>query len=159
MHDLYRLKENLVKELEELGKQDLSKSSLDTVDKLAHAAKNVAKVIEACEEEEYSNAMGGGYSRRGGYSREMSYRDGGGSYGDMSYADDGRDFVRPDGSYRDGGMSYARGRRGNVARDSMGRYSRANDEMVRDVRLLVNKAGDEQTRQELSKLLDKLETM
>ena len=60
MHDLYKLKDNLVKELEELGKQDLSKSTLDTVDKLAHAAKNVAKVIECCEKDEYSMAMGGG---------------------------------------------------------------------------------------------------
>ena len=141
MHDLYRLKENLVKELEELGKQDLSKSSLDTVDKLAHAAKNVAKVIECCEEDEYSNAMG--YSRRGGYSRRMSYADGS-SYGDMSYADDPRmDFVRPDGSYRDGGMSYARGRGPGAKRDSMGRYS--------------SEGGvDEHTKEELRKLIEKM---
>lgn len=154
MHDLYRLKENLVKELEELGKQDLSKSSLDTVDKLAHAAKNVAKVIECCEDEEYSNAMG--YSRRGGYSRRMSYGDGG-SYGDMSYADEGRgDFVRPDGSYRDGGMSYARGRGRYAKRDSMGRYSRANDEMTEELMKLMDKAPDEQTRIEIRKLMEKM---
>ena len=70
MHDLYRLKDNLVKELKELGKQDLNKNNLDYVDKLAHAAKNMAKVIECCEEEEYSHAVSGrGYSRDG-YSRE-----------------------------------------------------------------------------------------
>ena len=156
MHDLYRLKENLVKELEELGKQDLSKSSLETVDKLAHAAKNVAKVIEACEEEEYSNAMGG-YSRRGNYSRRMSYADGGGSYGDMSYADEGRsDFVRPDGSYRDGGSSYARGRGRYARRDSMGRYSRAEDEMAEGLMKLMDKAPDEQTRSEIRKLMEKM---
>lgn len=65
MHDLKRLKDMLVKELEEYGKSgNVSKSSLDYVDKLAHATKNLAKVIEACEAEEaYSNAMEGRYSR------------------------------------------------------------------------------------------------
>ena len=149
MHDLYRLKENLVKELEELGKQDLSKSSLDTVDKLAHAAKNVAKVIECCEEDEYSNAMG--YSRRGGYSRRMSYADG------RSYANDGSDnYVRPDGSYRDGGMSYARGRGAGAKRDSMGRYSRAEDETIMQLEQLMDTAQDEHTRKEIRKILDRM---
>lgn len=55
MHALYDLKEKLVEELEEIGKKpSLDKSSLDLVDKLAHATKNLCKVIEACEEEEYS---------------------------------------------------------------------------------------------------------
>ena len=96
MHDLYALKEKLVKELEEYGRSDdMSKSTLDIVDKLAHACKNVAKVIECCDEE---------YSKEG-----------------RSYRDPSTDYVRPDGSYRD--MSY-RGRGRNANRDSMGRYSR-----------------------------------
>lgn len=75
MHDLKNLKEMLVKELEEFGKSgNLSKASLDTIDKLAHATKNLAKVIESCEEEEYSNAMGR-YSREGAYDTTRSYRD------------------------------------------------------------------------------------
>ena len=136
MHDLYKLKDNLVKELEELGKQDLSKSTLDTVDKLAHAAKNVAKVIECCEEEEYSMAMGGGYSRRGGYSMRDSYAD-----GDFRAADGIRNYVRPDGSYAD--SSYARGRGAGAKRDAMGRYS--------------SEGGvDEHTKEELRKLIDKM---
>ena len=147
MHDLYKLKDNLVKELEELGKQDLSKSTLETVDKLAHAAKNVAKVIECCEEEEYSMAMGSGDSRRGGYSRRGSYADGR-SYMDGSYADgeyraaDGiRNYVRPDGSYAD--SSYARGRGAGAKRDAMGRYS--------------SEGGvDEHTKEELRKLIEKM---
>ena len=106
MRDLYKLKDSLVKELEDLGRMGLSKSNLDTVDKLAHAAKNLAKVIECCENDEYSN----------GYSRRMSYADEGYS------ADLAKPYVRPDGSYRDGGMSHARGRR-NAPRDAMGRYS------------------------------------
>ena len=138
MHDLYKLKEDLVKELGELGKQGVTKSSLESIDKLAHAAKNVAKVIESCEEEQYSGAMGGGYSRRGGYTRGMSYGDGG-SYG----MDPAADFVRPDGSYRDGGMSYARGRR-NAPRDAMGRYSGAEGSV------------DEKTKEELRKLIEQM---
>lgn len=157
MHDLYRLKESLVKELEEYGKSgELSKSSLETIDKLAHATKNIAKVIECCEEEEYSNAMSHrSYSEEDGYSRGMSYADNGNG---SSYANDGRNsFVRPDGSYRDGGMSsYARGRRGNVRRDAMGRYSRAEDEMTEGLMKLMEKAPDEQTRNEIRKLMDRM---
>ena len=53
MHDLHKLKSALVRELEEYGRKgDMSKASLDMVDKLAHAAKNVAKVIESCDGEE-----------------------------------------------------------------------------------------------------------
>lgn len=145
MHDLYKLKDSLVEELEKLGKQDLSKSSLDTIDKLAHAAKNVAKVIECCEDEEYSNAMGG-YSRRG-YSRRMSYADNE-NYPNM-------DFVRPDGSYRDGGMSY-RGRGRGAKRDAMGRYSSAGDEMYDKLHELMDSAPDEHTRNEIRKLIEKM---
>lgn len=144
MHDLYRLKENIVKELEDYGKQGLSKSNLDVIDKLAHAGKNVAKIIECCEGEEYS--MGRNYSMRDSY-RGGSYR--GSSYRD-SYADEA--YVRPDGSY-------ARGRGAGAKRDSMGRYSSEGNEAAYDVRMLLNRTHDEQTRQELSKLLDKLESM
>ena len=144
MHNLYKLKENIVKELEELGGQSLTKSNLEDIDKLAHAGKNVAKIIECCEEEEYSNAMGG-YSRRG-------------SYADMSYADDGRgDFVRPDGSYRYATpeASYARGRRGNVRRDAMGRYSRGGD-ISEDLEKLMNKTDDERVKDEIRRLMERM---
>lgn len=128
MHDLYALKESLVKELKHYGmKGGLSASSLDVVDKLAHAAKNVAKVIECCEEEEYS---GRGYSR--GMSNRMSQAEG--SYADSSYADSY--YVRPDGSY-------ARGRGSGAKRDSMGRYSREGE-------------MDEQTKQKLRDMIEKM---
>lgn len=154
MHNLYKLKENIVKELEELGGQNLTKSNLEDIDKLAHAGKNVAKIIECCEEEEYSKAMGG-YSRRGSYA-DRSYADG--SYADMSYADDGRgDFVRPDGSYRYATpeASYARGRRGNVKRDAMGRYSRSGD-ISEDLEKLMNKTDDERVKDEIRRLMDRM---
>lgn len=141
MHDLYKLKDSLVKELKGYGKSgDLSKSSLEMIDKLAHATKNLEKVIECCEEEEYSMGRGmGGYSRRG-----MSYRDSyGDSYADGDYraADGVRNYVRPDGSYAD--MSYARGRGAGAKRDAMGRYS--------------SEGGvDEHTKEELRKLIEKM---
>lgn len=77
MHDLYNLKEMLCKELSDYGKDGgLSLSSLDTIDKLAHAAKNVAKLIG--EDDGYSR-RGGSY-RDGGYSRDGYYYDDGNSY-------------------------------------------------------------------------------
>ena len=155
MHDLYKLKDDLVKELKDYGKDGgVTKANLETIDKLAHAAKNVGKVIECCEDEEYSMGMDGGYSRRGmGYSRRMSYADGG-------YSGDGN-YVRPDGSYRREivDSSYARGRGRGAKRDAMGRYSSAEDQAVQEVRMLLNKTHDEQTRQELSRLIDRLESM
>lgn len=79
MHELNSLKDMLVKELEEFGKSgQLSKASLDTIDKLAHATKNLVKVIECCEADEYSHRMGRSYAERG-----YSYRD-----GEHSYAND-----------------------------------------------------------------------
>ena len=98
MHELYELKDKLMKELEEYGKQDLTAGSLEVVDKLSHSIKNICKIIEASEEE--------GYSMRG-----MSYDDG--------MTNGGRD--RMSRNYRG---SYARGRGSNARRDSMGRYAR-----------------------------------
>ena len=154
MHDLYKLKDNLVKELEELGKQDLSKSTLETVDKLAHAAKNVAKVIECCEEEEYS--MAGGSYRGGRYSR------------------DGGQGGQGGGGNRGGGSSYARGRGRNARRDSMGRYSSEGgyrysrdgysiaedgmEDIVEELRGMMDDLPDEKKR-EVQKFIQKVEQM
>ena len=64
----------------------------------------------------------------------------------------------------DDGRSYARGRRGNVRRDRMGRYSRrgysmGNDEMVSELHALMENAPDEQTRREFQRFIDKIESM
>ena len=78
MHDLYNLKEMLCKELSDYGKDGgLTLSSLDTIDKLAHACKNVCKIIESKEGEEHSR-RGGSYDD--GYSRGGYYYDNGSSY-------------------------------------------------------------------------------
>lgn len=81
MHELYNLKEMLCRELADYGKDGgLSLSSLGTIDTLAHACKNVCKIIESKEDESYS--------RRGG-----SYRDGRYS-NDGYYYDDNRSYRR-----------------------------------------------------------------
>lgn len=89
MHAIYDLKEKLCDELEEYGSKKLDAGTLDVVDKLAHTIKNLDKIIERYEEEEYSGD-------------DMPY-DGG-----MSYARGGN----RGGSNRGRNYSGARGRRG-----------------------------------------------
>lgn len=131
MHELYELKDMLCKELKEYGeKGELTAGSLDTIDKLAHAMKNLDRVIEAYEDD-------GEYSSR-------SYPDGmGGSYARGRYSREGR--------------SYARGRM-NARRDSMGRYSR-DDGMIEELRDLMNDAPNEAIKRDIQRLVDKMEQM
>ena len=68
MHALYDLKEMLCKELEEYGKKELSAGSLSTIDTLAHAIKNIDKIIEADDGSYYRGSYARG--RRDGYSRK-----------------------------------------------------------------------------------------
>lgn len=136
MHEIYELKEKLMRELEEYGKQEMSAGSLEVVDKLAHAIKNICKIIEAAEEEEYS--------QRGG---RYTYAGGGGSY-------------RSGGSYRGGqGGSYARGRGQNARRDSMGRYSSAGEGLAEQLEEMMREAPNEQIRQQMQQLVQQLEQM
>lgn len=115
----------LCDELKEYGKKGdkLSAGSLSTIDTLAHALKNLDKVIEEDE----------------GYSGHYPYY--GGSY-DMG----GR------GPYRG---SYAR------RRDSMGRYSGergySRSDLSDKLRELMDEAPDERTRQEIQRMVEKLE--
>ena len=131
MHELYELKDMLCKELKEYGeKGELTAGSLETIDKLAHAMKNLDRVIEAYEDD-------GEYSGR-------SYPDGmGGSYARGRYSREGR--------------SYARGRM-NARRDSMGRYSR-DDGMIEELRDLMKDAPNEAIKRDIQRLVDKMEQM
>ena len=141
MHELYELKEKLMKELNEYAGQEMSAGSLEVIDKLSHAIKNICKIIEAYEEEEYS---GRGYSR-GGYSR---YSRDGGQGGSSSYE----------------GGSYARGR--NARRDSMGRYSREGgysradraEDLVEDIRSMMQELP-QNIQQDAQRFIQKLEQM
>ena len=96
MHDLYKLKEMLCRELSDYGKEGgLSLSSLDTIDTLAHACKNVCKIIECKENEGYSNRGNSYYGDR--YSRDGYYYDDGGMSGRRGRDRMGR-FVSRDAS-------------------------------------------------------------
>ena len=108
MNALYDLKETLCKELESYSKrEDISPSTLDIIDKLAHTIKNIDKIIEGYD---YSN------------------------YG---------------GSYRD------RPRRRDGRYSSEG-YSRHGD-LTEKLRKLADEAPDDMTRQEIHRLISKME--
>lgn len=70
MHKLEELKDMLCEELEEYGSKDkLDMGSLEIVDKLAHAIKNIDKIIEMSEGE-YSERYDGGSYRYSGRNRD-----------------------------------------------------------------------------------------
>lgn len=142
MHDLMNLKEMLCEELADYGRaRELSPSSLQMIDTLAHACKNVCKIIESKEEEEYGMSGGSyrGGSYEGGSNRGGSYR---GGYSRDGYYYDG------------GGMSGRRGRGRN------GRFvSRDASEMARKLREMMEEAPDEGTKREIQKLAERMEEM
>lgn len=113
MHELYELKEQLLDELKEYrSKQKKTMDDLMVIKYLTSSIDHLCNIIMAAEEEEYSSRSGN-YSRENRYSRE-------GMGGGNRYAYEGG---QGGGNYSREG-SYARGRTGNVRRDSMGRYSR-----------------------------------
>ena len=147
---MHKLMEYVCDEMEELERKaskdgKLSMAEMQYLDTLAHTKKNLLKSDEMSGEKGYSGMM---YPRYYGDDRMdgRSYRD------ERSYADDR--------SYGDG-RSYARGR--NARRDSMGRYSRgysmAAEDMMDELRDLMEKAPDEMTKKEFRKFIDKIETM
>lgn len=167
---MHKLMEYICEELEELERKadkekSLSMAEIQYGDLLAHFKKNLLKADEMWEESEYSmdGGMGGGnyYSREGSYARggQGGNRGGGrgGSGGGNSREGGGGNYA-----YARGG---GRGRGRNARRDSMGRYSsnysRGGDteEMVEELRELMQEAPDEQTRMEFQQFIQKLEQM
>ena len=138
---MHKLCEYIDKELEELEHkagvgQKLSAGEIQYGDMLAHFKKSLL-TNDAMEgyDDEYSNdnrAMRDNRSMRS--MRGNSYR-------------------------YDDGNSMARGRTGNVRRDSMGRYSRddALDDMVDELEELMEKAPDDQTKKEFRKFIAKMQ--
>ena len=91
---------------------------------------------------------------------------------DYEEGEDGASYAGPyyGGSYRgssyDNGTSYARGRSGNVRRDSMGRYSRrgysmdgGKDEYVARLRELMDTAPDDMSRQKIERMVREMESI
>jgi len=141
MDALYDLKDKLCQELEEYGDKELSAGSLSTIDSLAHTIKNLDKIIEKYEEDDYSGAYDGSYDdgnmnrNMNGTSRRYSMRRYSGARGD------------------------GRGRGRNARRDSMGRYSRDGKMMAQELRELMEDAPDERIKMELQKVIQKVENM
>ena len=134
MKELYELKEMLMEELKKYGKKgEMSSGSLDVVDKLSHAIKNLCRIIEDAEGE-YSEAGGPGY-RGGGY-----------PYYGMSYA-------------RGRGRNAKRDSMGHYSREGRDGYSQAMQDMTQELRDLMEDAPDERTRQEFQKFINKMEQM
>ena len=109
MHYMHDLKDLLCAELEdyaEKGKKSgkMSMGDLDSIHKLTDTVKNILKIDMLEEESVYSE--------------------------DGHYMGEGRIY----GTSYDRGASYARGRGRYAKRDSMGRYSRDDGYMRRDVR-------------------------
>lgn len=131
MHELYKLKDMLCEELKEYGsKSEMSAGSLEIVDKLSHAIKNLDKIIEKYEEEEE------------GYSGNYMYERGGNRGG--SYA-----YTRSRG---------ANARRDSMGRYSNG-YSRndGKEEMVMQLREMMHDAPNDRTRMRIQELIQDFE--
>lgn len=140
MHKLYDLKDMLCEELEKYGeKRELSSGNLETVDKLAHAIKNIDKIIDAHED---------------GYSERYMYDDGhmmrGGSYARGRGRNAKRDAMgRYSSAYDDGyhGGNYRRG------------YSRdeARDEYRENLHHMMETAPDENTRMSIQRMIENMD--
>ena len=146
---MHKLMEYICDELDELERKadkdgKLSMAEMQYVDMLAHAKKSLLTADAMMEE---------------GYSMDGSYD--GGSYGG-SYEENGNRSYRRGG--RNSMRSYARGRGRNARRDNMGRYSSDgysmdSEEMVQQLREMMQEAPDDRTRQEFQRFIQKMETL
>lgn len=134
MHGLYNLKKMAIDELEMFADRynqrgELSRSEWEEVDLVAHAAKNLCKIIEACEDEEAGYSSAARFNVRGTYSNENR-----GGYSNRMY---------PDYNY-------------SGKRDSMGRYSRDNEHLRETLMELRDNTSDDMLRNELQGFIDKM---
>lgn len=137
MHKLYKLQDELCQALETMAERGVSEQTLPIIDKLAHAAKCVAKLMEQEEGQSFRRSFDG-----------RSYDDR--SYDQGSY--DGGSMRSYQGSYDgsyDGG-SYRR------RRDAMGRYSREGEDLAEQIRGMMGQLPED-ARGAAEKLLRKLE--
>ncbi len=141
MDILYKLCDKMEDELELLyKKQELTTVDLDNMYKMIDIVKDI-KTVEAMKSAEEQ-----GWSRE--YAREYS----------RGYEDDYANTRAMNNNSRDDGYSYRRGR------DSMGRYTsrddgysrHGNDEMIANLRSMMNNARSEQERENYRKTIEDL---
>lgn len=160
---MHKLIEYVCDELEKIEQQagngKLSIAEIEYADKLAHLKKNLLRADELMEAG-YSGDLG----RYPSSFRGRFYEGGGSGYGRESRS----------GYGREGGRSYDQRGRGSAAqRDSRGRYSSGrgysryvrddysmdSDEIVEDLRELMEQAPDQKMRQELQRIMSKVQEM
>lgn len=136
MHKLHDLKKALLEELEMFADKGINNDTdIKRVDTMAHALKNLDKVIEKCEEEESGSSF-----RRGRVYGDGSYRDR--SYGDSSYRRR-RDSM---GRYsRNDGSSYESG------------YVEASDDMRSRLDEMMQNAHSEEERATIRKMMTQID--
>lgn len=142
MEDMKMLFDKLCDELCEYGQKDLTQDTLKTIDTLAHAAKNILKVMEGCE-------GGGSYAYYDEDPRNTAMGGMRGSYGMHG------------GSYRMSGKRDSMGRysREGMSREGMshGGYSRGNN--VTDGLRELMYAAPQEMQGEIQRLIKKLDNM
>lgn len=141
---MHKLMDYICDELEDLDRKveennNLSPSEVQYADALIHMKKNLLKVDEMTGDDEFSMA-GGSYEN-------SSYRNG-------SYARGGRSNNMR--SYARGGNRRGANQYGSYA---MGGYSRGADDMVNELRDLMQDAPDEKTKKEFERFIRKIEQM
>ena len=113
MHKLYDLKEKLIREMEEYdGKQELSRTDVETIKYLSSAVDHMCNILDNEEE-------------RDDYSHSYDMR---------------RGSMYP---------TYSRSRR----RDSMGRYSNAEDNFKMELEELIKEAPNDHIRQKMQDIM------
>lgn len=130
MDKLIELRGKLCKQLEEYPEKDLTSASLDVIDKLSHTIKNLDKIIDRENGNDYSNGYGGSY---GMYDTRMMPRA-------TSYARGGN--VRRDSMGRYSRMGYSR-----------------NSDIIMELTDLMDDAPDDRTRMEIQKCIQKMQNM
>ena len=145
MHKLYELKEKLMRELEDYSENGkFSKEDVEAIKYITSAIDHICNIVERDDGDDMSSYR----NYEGGMSGRRSRRNDGGS------------------SRRDGGSSYARGR--GRRRDSMGRYSSyegsssyedGSEEMVMELRELMQSAPNEQIRKKVERFISEIENM
>lgn len=139
---MHKIKEQLLRELKEYEKKELSANSLDMIHKLTDTLKNIYKIEMLSGDEGYSE---GRWEAMGSYDDDNSERRG-------HYV---RGHYSRDGYSRDGGSSYGSGS-SYGHRDGMGRYSRAGgkDQMVEKLEEMMENAENDRQREVIHRCVE-----
>ena len=113
MNNLYELRDKLCSQLKEYNKRELTSSTLDIVDKLTHTLKNLDKIIDRYEKDEYGASYARPYTQR------------------YNMYDDGSSYRR--GNVMDDGGRYANGysRHNDMIRELTNMMENSSDERIR----------------------------